>query len=299
MLEICAKEFYLIIRKILGTNMKYLKYTLYFTLALVVILIIAAYTFYKIHYKPINPADIGVIVEKIKVSENRIINTAKFEGNNENPWLVFIHGTPGDWTNFQRYLADDSLRSKYNMMSYDRYGHGQSNAGKSDIDIARHAQDLKTVLAKVAPNKPVILFGYSYGGPIAINLAMDPDFKDRINYLVLLAATSDPNLIQKTWYQALGNLSVSRLFLSDAINHATDEMLGLKAELKKLKNWDQIKAKTLVIHGINDGLVPAHHVEYTMQKLKENKPQRYIYDAGHGIPWSHRSEITDILLNLK
>ena len=44
--------------------------------------------------------------------------------------LVLIHGSPGSALDFKKYLLDEDLNQKYNIIAYDRIGYGIRNSVK-------------------------------------------------------------------------------------------------------------------------------------------------------------------------
>src|SRR5882757_1467746 len=52
-------------------------------------------------------------------------------GDDQLPSLVFIHGSPGSWINFRKYMWDTELLRKFRIISIDRPGFGYSDFGKA------------------------------------------------------------------------------------------------------------------------------------------------------------------------
>ena len=103
--------------------------------------------------------------------------------------ILFIHGTPGSWMDFKKYLSDSTLRSKFQMISIDRPGQGQSNYGQTMVSI----EEQSTVLLELLKNyksDSIVLMGYSYGGPIAALLASNAVLP--VSKLMLLSPTIGP-----------------------------------------------------------------------------------------------------------
>src|SRR5687768_3424492 len=50
-------------------------------------------------------------------------------GSEDLPTLVFIHGSPGSWMNYVKFMWDTTLRKKFRMVSIDRPGFGYSDFG--------------------------------------------------------------------------------------------------------------------------------------------------------------------------
>ena len=50
-------------------------------------------------------------------------------GSDTLPTLFFVHGSPGGWIKFGKYMRDKELLKKYRMVSVDRPGFGYSEFG--------------------------------------------------------------------------------------------------------------------------------------------------------------------------
>ena len=85
----------------------------------------------------------------------------------ELPTLVLIHGSPGSALDFKKYLLDEELNQKYNIITYDRIGYGNGNRGKVVNSLKEEVEVLDVVLARIR-TEGVILAGYSYGGTTAL-----------------------------------------------------------------------------------------------------------------------------------
>jgi len=84
------------------------------------------------------------------------------------PALVFIHCWSCDmsfWKDQVPYFA-----KKYQVVTLDLGGHGQSGTARKDYTIESFAQDVAAVV-KAAGLKKVILVGHSMGGPVALEAA--------------------------------------------------------------------------------------------------------------------------------
>ena len=54
-------------------------------------------------------------------------------GNDSLPTIFFVHGTPGSWDAFEKYLKDKELLHKFRLVSIDRPGFGYSDFGVRNI----------------------------------------------------------------------------------------------------------------------------------------------------------------------
>ena len=110
-------------------------------------------------------------------------------GSDTLPSLVFIHGSPGSWFHYMKFMRDADLLKKFRIISFDRPGFGFSNFEK-----AMHLQDqcklLLPVLQQLKNDQPMFLCGHSYGGPVVAKLAADAPglFKT----VVIAAGSLDP-----------------------------------------------------------------------------------------------------------
>jgi pimeloyl-ACP methyl ester carboxylesterase len=64
------------------------------------------------------------------VANGTVLHYAK-TGADTLPTLFFVHGSPGSWIKFGKYLMDTDLLKKYRMISIDRPGFGYSNFGQA------------------------------------------------------------------------------------------------------------------------------------------------------------------------
>ena len=102
---------------------------------------------------------------------HRHIHYAISSAHDTLPWLVFIHGSPGSWFHYKRFMLDSDLRQKFQIVSIDRPGFGFSDFGK-----ALHLDEQANLIGPVLQNlngKPMFLCGHSMGGPLVIKLAAD------------------------------------------------------------------------------------------------------------------------------
>src|SRR5262245_13465689 len=123
-------------------------------------------------------------------------------GDDDRPTLVFIHGSPGSWFHYMKFMWDADMRQKYRIISFDRPGFGYSDYGK-----ALHLQDqcklLLPVLQKLKTRYPMFLCGHSFGGAVVAKLAADgPGLFDKV---IITAGALDPGLEEKeAWRHMMG-----------------------------------------------------------------------------------------------
>jgi len=139
-------------------------------------------------YSPNNKIPGNYIGKKLEV-KGRMMRYYQ-TGNGEN--IFFIHGSMGsveDWETLYPLLKD-----KYRVTAIDRPGMGFSDIGKNDYTLDGNAKIAREIIKKL-DLKNVIIVGHSYGGAIALRMAIDYD--ENIKGYLLLApigyVIDDPN----------------------------------------------------------------------------------------------------------
>jgi pimeloyl-ACP methyl ester carboxylesterase len=139
---------------------------------------------------------------KKKFSENNVELTTGFikvdgfemhyakTGNDTFPTLFFVHGSPGGWSSFERYMQDKDLLNKYRMISIDRPGFGYSNFGDAK-NLDDQSKLISPLVKSFQNGKPMYAVGHSLGGPMIVKLQMDNE--NLFTGLVFLAAAVDPD----------------------------------------------------------------------------------------------------------
>jgi pimeloyl-ACP methyl ester carboxylesterase len=247
---------------------------------------------------------------KEKFSKNNIALTTEFitidgfkrhyakTGSDSLPTLFFVHGSPGGWTAFEKYMQDKDLLSKYRMISVDRPGFGYSQFGDSkNLD---EQSKLISPIAKMFQNgKPMYAVGHSLGGPMIVKLQMDNE--NLFTGLVLLAASNDPNEEKPERWRYVMKATPLSYLLPGAFRPSNKELVYLKTDLKYLdKEWEKITCPVWIIHGDKDTFVPPGNVEYTKKKLTKAKSVevKILPGARHFIPWEQYGDIKDVLMKL-
>jgi pimeloyl-ACP methyl ester carboxylesterase len=82
------------------------------------------------------------------------------------PPLVLVHGGATTHQCFDAIVP--ALAERRRVVAYDRRGRGLSGDGTEPYRVRREVQDLVEVAAAVGGGEPVDVFGYSYGGMLAL-----------------------------------------------------------------------------------------------------------------------------------
>ena len=211
--------------------------------------------------------------------------------------VVFVHGSPGSWSAFVDFFRNDSLLERADILSIDRPGFGQSDAGWPEPQLGKQSRFLQNVVEQFN-HKQVILVGHSLGGPVVARMAMD--FPDAYNGLVLVAPSIDPEMEKYEWYRSWIKTKAGGWFTPRDFWVSNEEIMPLKDELTEmLPMWDQIKVCSVVIQGTKDMLVPWQNAEFACRHLPVDQVDiRYLQDVNHFIPWTHPESIIQAIFDL-
>lgn len=217
-------------------------------------------------------------------------------GNVDGPLIVFVHGSPGSLSAFLGFFNDRELLAKARLIAVDRPGYGYSELGRSEASLAEQARLIAAVIEQYRGNKPVIVVGHSYGGPVIARLAMDRP--DLIDGLVLVAASIDPNLEPKHWYQRPLASPPLRWLVPRPLRACNEEIIGLEPELRAmLPRWGEITMPVTVIQGESDTLVPPANAEFAKRMMVNAKVELVeVPGMDHFIPWKAPELIRDAIV---
>ncbi len=219
-----------------------------------------------------------------------ILNREYFSG--DNPVLVFLHdglGSIKQWKDFPKYLA---AKLKFPALLYDRYGYGESselNEARSPDFHFQEAGFLKKLLEKLHINQPVVLFGHSDGGTIALVFAyLFPEIVkaviseahhikiEDITIKGMKEALSEyeNGLLREKLYKYHGD-KVDSLFYAWVKTGLSDNFANLDLEFI----LPEIKAPILAIQGKQDQYGSEYQLNIIREKNK-NPLNEYLYIDG-------------------
>ncbi len=85
--------------------------------------------------------------------------------------VICVHGALDRGGSFSRLAR---RLENFDVVAYDRRGY-QGSRGLGPVDLGHHVADLRTLIHREAPGRPIILFGHSFGGVVALSTAIqDP-----------------------------------------------------------------------------------------------------------------------------
>ncbi len=219
-------------------------------------------------------------------------------GNDSMPTLFFVHGSPGSWMKFGKYLQDKDLLKKFRMVSIDRPGFGYSQFGNVK-NLQEQSKIISELLTRLQNGKPVYAIGHSYGGPMIVKLASDNPGK--FSGLVLLAASLDPIAEKPERWRPVLFKTPLNYFVPGAWRPSNKELWYLKEDLKKLiPGFATITCPVYIMHGDKDGLVPVSNAGYAQKMLLNAKSVTVtiIPGAGHFVADKNYELVKETLLKL-
>ncbi len=235
--------------------------------------------------------------EYFKVKEHTIHYVVT--GSDTLPTLFFVHGSPGSWDAFEKYMQDSLLRIKYRIISVDRPGFGYSDYGTA-LNLDAQAVLLSEVLKHINNGKPICVIGHSLGGPMAVKLAAE-NHDLPITNLVILAGSVDPSEEKPENWRATLDRTPLRYLVPGAMQPSNAELLLFKQDVEKIPaDLQNVTCRVLIMHGTVDDFVPPGNATFAQKNLTHAKEVKMVWFEGqrHFIPWTKFREIRDALLQL-
>jgi len=207
----------------------------------------------------------------------------------DGPPIVYVHGTPGDATNWNRYLREPVGGSL--SFAVDRLGFNKSDNGKAVTSFADQAAALMPVLGDDKRAAP-ILVGHSLGGPIIAWAAAD--YPERVAALVIVAGSLDPNLEEIKWYNHAMRSQLVSVWFPKAATYSNEEVFAARHETELLaERLKRVTCPVVIVHGTADSLVPFENLAYMKEQFTGASKVEVIemQDADHFIIWTDAGEI--------
>ena len=230
--------------------------------------------------------------------KERKIHFVKY-GNPKAQPVMFVHGSPGSWEGWVRFLNDPELYQNFYLIAVDRPGFGGSGLGISEPSIEKQAEALFAVIEQEQLKKP-ILIGHSLGGAVIARMAMN--HPKEISGLIFVAASVSPELEETKWFQYPASWYGLKQLIPTELRVCNEEILALKESLiQMLPLWSDIKAKTIIIHGQKDDLVPIANKDFLVNHLNSELVLQVVVDndLNHFVPWKKPFLIKQALLKFK
>ena len=206
------------------------------------------------------------------------------------PTLVFVHGSPGSSLDFKRYLKDEELNAKYNLIAYDRVGYSDRNPGIPLNSLDQEVELLHSLLLKYNISKTTVI-GYSYGGTVVMASPL------RYQQKVALAAAVRGDLEPVFWALKLYEWKLTRPLLPGVLRAASEEKMRHIEELSgKDDRWKASGSQVLAVHGKKDFIVPYENSLYLAELLGNRLDLVTLEEGDHALIWTEFDLIKKLLL---
>ncbi len=225
----------------------------------------------------------------------RSLHIARMDGSGQTP-LMFIHGSPGDWQAWARYLDAPALAAYNPRIAVDRPGFGGSGAGQVLTDLRAQAN----LLAELIPaGAPAVVVGHSLGGPLVAWLLLD--HPEKFCGGVMVAGSIAPALEAPRWYNRLAQTWLAHWLAPQEMLWSNTEILALQGELEKLDpEWPRLHRPLIVLQGENDELVDPRTADYAEQRLPRRWAQvRRVPGQGHFVLWNQPQTVIAAIDSLR
>jgi pimeloyl-ACP methyl ester carboxylesterase len=217
-------------------------------------------------------------------------------GQKQKPALIIIHGTPGDWRQYSRYLFNEELLSIYRVIVIDRPGWGDSVLGNEQTYAGFPLQasiiaSLAKHLREQSQNQPVVLMGHSLGSSLAPQIALD--FPELIDGLLLFAGTLNPELAQPRWFNYVAILPFAPMIIGDELSRANQEIFALEENVKRMsERLQELTAMTVVVQGMKDELVYPANIDFA-EEIFNTQTTTFVRleNEGHLFPMTRPTDV--------
>ena len=214
------------------------------------------------------------------------------------PLVVFVHGTPGDWKAWEKYLKDSALVQHFRMLAIDRPGFGESDSMHVYTSLEMQARVVHEWVRKFAAGQAVVIVGHSYGGPVAARYGID--FPDEAKNIVLLAPAVCAQKEKPRWYNQIARIGFVNKHLGQPMRITNQEMMALPPQLEAMEpHWGLIRAHVWLFHGKMDMIAPYGNAIFVQKHIA---PAQLTFTSfpyeNHFIPWTRFKEIRATLLGL-
>jgi pimeloyl-ACP methyl ester carboxylesterase len=233
--------------------------------------------------------------------------------------LLLVHGFPlsrGTWSK-----QVDAFKASYRVIAPDLRGLGESEATAGAVSMSRFAEDIHALLQYLETG-PVILVGHSMGGYVA--LAFAKAFPHALRELVLVGTKGGPDTLEGAATRRATAEKVRMEGSSVVVNAMAPKMLSASntdaamaasvrafmepsssegvigallgmADRPDARTWlGAIKARTLVITGTDDTLIPPSESEALMMAIP-GAQMRLIPRAGHLVAYERSEAFNEAL----
>jgi pimeloyl-ACP methyl ester carboxylesterase len=204
-------------------------------------------------------------------------------GDEIKPALVMIHGAPGSLLKWRKMIENPLLYKKYKVILVDRAGYAGSRKMGVERSVLEHAQNIERLLEKEA--QPVVLFGHSYGAPIALVVAALCG--DKIKFVGASAGQYYARYEKIFWISYVIQVRVFAFLLPRFLWTVNEEKLHHKNALDAIEGYyGLVKCPVYLFHTTGDMIVPYAN-SYALHAQLKNSFFETIESKRHGMIFTH------------
>lgn len=244
-----------------------------------------------------------------------------YETEGKGPDLVLVHPFPSNHEFW--YPIKDRLAARYRLILPDLRGLGQSGIGDGSATMQQHAEDLARLCDELKVGKAVFI-GCSIGGYVSFEFWRR--FRERVSGLVLAntKASADnaearagrlqaadqvlqqgpekfidamlPKLIGETTQRNRPDVveKAKRTMMQSTAQGIAAVQRGMAERPDSIPTLAKINVPTLILGGVEDGLIPRNELELMRAGIKQSTLQ-IVRKAGHYAPLEQPDEVAILL----
>lgn len=222
--------------------------------------------------------------------------------------LLLIHGFPLNRNLWEPQVSDLSATAR--ILAPDLRGHGGSDPVSGPYSMDLLANDCHALLDEIEIEQPAVICGLSMGG--YISLAFYRRYPQRVAGLILAATRAGadsamgranrdkmaslareqgadavaaellPKLLSPRTYAADADLveRVNKILKTNSVEGIVGDLMGMKERPDSTATLKQIDVPTLIIHGVDDQLIPLAEAE-SMHAAIQGSRLHAVAEAGH------------------
>lgn len=245
----------------------------------------------QLHEKGIYPNSV-----LITLNEEHQIHFIVLGDSSKSP-LLLIHGSPGDWSAWEKIIENDSVRDRFYMLIPDRAGYGKTTI-PAQASLVGQTKPIWQGLEALGITKGITIVGHSYGGAVAEQLVVD--HPEAFKLAVFAAGTLSPIDMQPRWYNKVARWGWVNRIIGAGMRSSNTEMLGLPESLQQIEpKLADINTPIVLIQGEKDVLVPFETVQYYKSVKKYGVTYILLDDENHFFLWTNPFLISDVILGNK
>lgn len=215
----------------------------------------------------------------IPTNNNRNLNSWWIRNESSDTTIILMHGWGKNSSRLMSYIKNLN-KYNFNILAFDSRNHGNSDKdGYSSM--VKFAEDIKSCINFIKMEKPdfskkVYLVGLSIGGAASIYAAANDN---RINKIVTIGAPSNPADVMRLF---LIKKKIPKPVIALVFKYLEFKVGKKFNEISAANNINKTQAKTLLIHGTYDRVVPVEQGKLILGKANENSVELWkIKGKGH------------------